>query len=262
MASPLHTAHSLNSFSSSKDTGKIQHGSRHELTFSNHRNAPQLSRLQFWNEIVMVFLAIASVLLLTLEVTLDETHEFLPVVEAVDMIVATIFLCEFIWHFTHSKHKKRFLATRWWELLAAIPLSNEATQAMRSIRVLKVFELVRLLRAVRFAARIGVIANYSKRFEEETHMVYIGIMLAIFSFAGTLSFFMLEHEINPQVHTLFDSLWWTMSTMSTVGYGDIVPHTVGGRVIGIILMLVGAGILGIFTAAVATYMIRQREKNR
>lgn len=261
MASPIHTTHSLSSFDDSRGvyhTGGIQRGSKHNL-HPHHRAVPQLSRMQLWNEIVMVFLAVVSVLLLTLEITLDQQHEYRPLAEAVDTIVAAIFLCEFIWHFYKARHKKHFLMTRWWELLAAIPLSNTATQAMRSIRVLKIFELIRILRAVRLASRLGVVSQYTQRFEEETHMAYIGIMLALFSFAGTLSFYIMEHDTNPKVGTLFDSFWWTMSTMSTVGYGDIIPLTVGGRVVGIILMLVGAGLLGIFTAAVATYMIRQRE---
>lgn len=270
MAPPLHIARAIRNSSSRPQLhthhaapsgeGKIIHGARHTGARSIHRDHEHYSNLSLLNEFVMVFLAIASVLLLTFEVILDHQHEYVSLVRNVDLAIASIFLVEFFWHFYKAKNKKHFLAGHWWELLAAIPLSNEATQAMRSIRVLRVFDLIRLLRVIRLAARIGVIVEYSNRFKEETHMVYIGIILGLVAFGGSLSFFMLEHELNPKVLTLFDAFWWTMSTMSTVGYGDIVPFTTAGRVIGIVLMLVGAGLLGIFTAAVASYMIRERSR--
>ena len=53
-----------------------------------------------------------------------------------------------------------------------------------------------------------------------------------------------------------DGLWWSASTITTVGYGDITPHTVAGRIIGILTMVVGISTFAIVTAKVAEFLVR------
>ena len=55
---------------------------------------------------------------------------------------------------------------------------------------------------------------------------------------------------------MWDGVWWSVVTVTTVGYGDIVPHTVAGRLIGILVMLLGIGFLSILTATVASYFVK------
>lgn len=71
----------------------------------------------------------------------------------------------------------------------------------------------------------------------------------VFLFA--LVIFFIEKDINPKITTYLDSLWWSFSTTTTVGYGDVVPITSLGKIIGIGLMLVGVGIFSIYTALFA-----------
>ncbi len=52
-------------------------------------------------------------------------------------------------------------------------------------------------------------------------------------------FFLFEQGINPQVHNYFDALWWAICTVTTVGFGDIVPVSTEGRMIGMFLMVTG-----------------------
>jgi voltage-gated potassium channel len=73
--------------------------------------------------------------------------------------------------------------------------------------------------------------------------------IAVSSFA--LVIYLLEKDINPKINTYLDSLWWSFSTTTTVGYGDVVPITDFGKIIGIGLMLVGVAIFSIYTALFA-----------
>ena len=88
---------------------------------------------------------------------------------------------------------------------------------------------------------------------------YVGTVLAVvlvILLGGAVGFDFVETGANPNIHNFGDGLWWALVTMTTVGYGDIVPITPLGRLIGAVLMITGIGTLGISTAAIATYLIR------
>ncbi len=89
------------------------------------------------------------------------------------------------------------------------------------------------------------------------HSLILGIcslMLAV-ALLGSLGFYYFEKPGQPNL-TMWDSFWWAMVTVTTIGYGDIFPKTVGGRLIALFLMFSGIGTLGVFTAAIAAYFIR------
>jgi voltage-gated potassium channel len=87
------------------------------------------------------------------------------------------------------------------------------------------------------------------------HTRVIIIASAFFVLLGTLGSYLTESAANSQFTTIWDSLWWTLVTMSTVGYGDKVPITAAGRVIGVICMVGGPVLMVSFvsTAALAIY---------
>ncbi len=65
-------------------------------------------------------------------------------------------------------------------------------------------------------------------------------------------FYHLEKETNPTIHGFLDALWWAVTTVTTVGYGDVLPHTPGGRVLGMATMIFGSALFCSFTALFAT----------
>lgn len=88
----------------------------------------------------------------------------------------------------------------------------------------------------------------------------IGLTTAFLSFVGSLAMLDVERDA-PQatIHTLGDALWWSYATMTTVGYGDTYPVTTQGRLIALIMMLLGISLLGIVSATMAsTFLARVR----
>ncbi|MBW2622167.1 MAG: ion transporter [Deltaproteobacteria bacterium] len=81
----------------------------------------------------------------------------------------------------------------------------------------------------------------------------VALVLLLLVIFGTLAFSLFEKDMG-----LLDSLWWTLVTITTVGYGDISPATLGGRIVGTGVMLLGIGIVGLFTATVAGVFIENR----
>jgi voltage-gated potassium channel len=100
--------------------------------------------------------------------------------------------------------------------------------------------VVRLLLATaglrRFAARLGKVA------------IVAGLVLVLASLAA----YHAERPTNPEFATVGDSLWWGIVTLTTVGYGDIVPHTSAGRFAGIVIMFTGIAVLGVLSGSLAS----------
>jgi voltage-gated potassium channel len=208
-------------------------------------------KMIIWDDIIMILLTLVSITLLVLELSANLPAVQVALFDKIDTSIAIIFLIEFVIKFLSSKSKTHFFKTSWWYLLAAIPISTPTTQILRVLRLLRLIRLVRIHRGVH------QLNSYAERFIEQTRIIPIIIAWLIVVIFGTLSFFMLEHATNHLVGNLFDSLWWTISTITTVGYGDVYPITTGGRIIGMILMICGIGTTGVLTAFIASFLIKQ-----
>lgn len=210
------------------------------------------------DDLFMIFLALVSVCLLIFEVVSVQTIEQQKVLDYADLTIASIFLCEFIYNFTKAKDKRSFFKGHWWELLASIPVTSEATQALRGLRLLRLIRLIRLLRVIRVAARIKILIDASDKMAKHSYVINIVFAIMFVIMSGSLGFHYFEYGVNPNIHNYFDSVWWAIVTVTTIGYGDIYPITVMGRILAIILMFTGIGILSLLTGAIASYFIKSK----
>jgi voltage-gated potassium channel Kch len=83
-------------------------------------------------------------------------------------------------------------------------------------------------------------------------LIYFAMVINFFILIACFAFYHFEHTSNPNVQSLFDALWWTITTITTVGFGDVVPVTVPGRLIGMVLMASGLTSFLSFTAILIT----------
>lgn len=221
------------------------------------RKVESLGSLVF-GDMVMILLALLSVVLLIYEVaSVSLTASQTGLVQKIDLAIALFFLAEFIHDFLKAPAKKDFLKKYWWELLAAIPITNHTTQFLRSLNLIRIFPLVETIRFARLAVRLRMVIDASKKITHQAYLVYVVVMVGLIITAGAFGFNYFEYGTNPHVKSFWDSFWWAIVTTSTIGYGDIYPVTVGGRIIAILLILVGIGSLGIFIAVIDTYVIKR-----
>jgi voltage-gated potassium channel len=80
--------------------------------------------------------------------------------------------------------------------------------------------------------------------------------MVTFSSIAILQF---EKDVNSNIKTAEDAIWWSYVTITTVGYGDKFPITTEGRIIGAMLMTAGVGIFGTFTALVSSWFIQNKK---
>lgn len=176
-------------------------------------------------------------------------------------IVWLAFVAEFAIRWA-SDRRLRFVQGAWFDLLLIVVsppfLVPSAFQGTRSLRLLRTLRLLRLLRAGAVAT-IGLRVSahlFGRRKFHYTMLVGAAVILV-----GALAMYAVESGQNRQVASFGDALWWSVVTATTVGYGDLSPVTTEGRVIAVILMLTGIGVIGVFTATIASLFLEDHHQD-
>jgi voltage-gated potassium channel len=133
---------------------------------------------------------------------------------------------------------------------------------LRPLRILRSTRALRLARLTRLTAFAGEGATKVKRSAHAEGVKYVAIVTSALVLVTSLVVYDLERDVpHATIRTWPDGLWWAISTVTTVGYGDRVPVTAGGRAIAVVLMLTGIALVGIITASLATYFVEQSQKH-
>lgn len=205
---------------------------------------------RFW-EMAIIALTIAGLLLVVVEWGLPEAFALYDALYVLDDAICGVFFLDFALRFRRSGDRLTFLRRNWLDLLGAIPLVGP----LRMVRLVRVFRIVRLWRAARGARHllgrdIEVLGGSIGSVAVTTVVVWV---------ASATVFYLVEHETNPGMHAYVDALWWAMTTLSTVGYGDLYPVTPAGRLIAMVTMVLGVGVLGTLAASLATALLELRD---
>lgn len=125
--------------------------------------------------------------------------------------------------------------------------------AFRMIRIVRIF---RLFRINHYYDSLNVITEVLKsRKQQLISSVFIILMLMI---ASSLCMYSLEHEAQPEIFTnAFSGIWWATSTLLTVGYGDIYPVTMLGKIFGMFISFLGVGMVAIPTGIISAGFVEQ-----
>ena len=254
---------------------RLQHSRKYQKTKAfvddilNNQNNPYKK----YFDMLIVFLIVSSVIILIYEVK----H---PVPEWLDdydiYFVSFVFLVEYIlrlWVFNDvgkmvidEYHEAEYLNRKYspWKALkegfleklgymmtpAAIIDLLAIFPAYRPLRVLRLLVLFRVFKLLRYSKSIKqfmeVLAN--KRFE----LLTLLMLLVFVVMTSGIAMYVLEEQINPNINSLFDALYWSLVTISTVGYGDISPVTHEGRIISMMIIVSGIAMLSFATSVIVS----------
>lgn len=213
---------------------------------------------------------IAIVILLNISVLFLETFEqlqkYTELFKQVEFVTVIIFCIEYIlriWtadelypNLKKGKAIGKFLVSfdGIVDLLTIMPFFVfSGFVAFRMLRVVRIFHLFRI-NATYDSFHVITSVLYTKR----NQIFSSCFILLILLMASSLGMYSAEHEAQPEVFdNAFSGLWWSVSTILTVGYGDIYPITVMGRVMGIIIAILGVGVVAIPTGIISAGFVEQ-----
>ncbi len=124
------------------------------------------------------------------------------------------------------------------------------------LRGLRALRLLRLLRSTFLFRYTNPFASVARAFEESRLLYVLALsLLGTSVLVGGLSFYLTENRANPDIAGLDDALWWSIVTLTTVGYGDLIPSTGLGRIVAGVLMLLGMVNLAVFAGIVGSTLM-------
>ena len=163
---------------------------------------------------------------------------------ALNWLVWSVFVAELVTMLAVVPNRSAWLRRHPLEVAIVVltpPFLPASLQALRAFRLLRLLPLVR-------------VARLSHRIFSIDGVRYASLLALVTALGGGAAFSAAEGN---EVST-WDGLWWSVTTMTTVGYGDIIPHTTLGRIVAMVVMLVGIAFIAILTAALAERLVRRR----
>ena len=210
--------------------------------------------------IVIQLLIVASVLGFSIETLPDLTAETRGWLRWLEVITVVIFSAEYLLRLWAAENRWKF-ATSFFgiiDLLAVLPFYIAPGADLRSVRVFRLLRLFRLLKLVRYSnavRRFHVALNIARE-----ELILFGTVSVIMLYLSAVGIYFFEHEAQPtHFASVFHSLWWATTTLTTVGYGDVYPITLGGRCFTFVVLLIGLWIISIPAGIVASALAKARE---
>ena len=207
-------------------------------------------------EIVMSVAVIASIVIMALE-TFDLPTGLKKALFVADALLSLMFVAEYLFRVATAENKRAYITSFYGiiDLVAIFPILVHAFASARVIRLLRVLRVIRLLKLKRYNDALDRYRRALKLIAAEATLFTGVAFVFIISFAFLI--YELEHELQPDKYgNIFDSVWWAVISLTTVGYGDVYPITIAGRMLTLAMVLTGMGIVAVPTALLTSALSR------
>ncbi|OCL28020.1 hypothetical protein U472_02130 [Orenia metallireducens] len=227
----------------------------------NSYNKFDNQRLEKYTEIFMLILAVLAIGMLTAESFFNLSAKTEDLFSNIDFFICIVFALEFCSRLAHVKSGERldYILNNLLDIIAFIPF-DKAFRLFRIARVSRLLSLTQLFYITKVfrVARIFIFVRRSikgfHRFIQTNGLNYMLIFTVVVIFLGAVGVHKFENR------SFEDALWWSLVTATTVGYGDIAPKTIEGRMIAALIMIVGISLIGMITSTLSTFFSNEERR--
>lgn len=199
--------------------------------------------------IVMAVLAAASIILIVLDYA-KTINISSPLYNIIDNGILIVFALDYFIRLGRAKDKWKFFKNNIFDLLSIIP-ATEISSVFRLARIGRLLRLLKVLRVLRLVGLAGRLEKFLK-INGLLYYLYASIIVVLI----TSSLYCISEKVSFST-----ALWWSIVTSTTVGYGDISPTTLIGKLAAVINMLIGIGLIGMLTSSITGYFDKSSDNN-
>lgn len=202
----------------------------------------------------LIILSIVSFSISTLPDLSQDTRRYLNLVEVFTVVVFTL---EYLLRVFAAANRLKFIFSFYGlvDLLAILPFYLTTSLDLRSIRVFRLLRLVRIFKLLRYSAAMRRFARAFMSIKDELLVFTVVSMLLVY--LSSVGIYYFENEAQPdKFASVFHSIWWSVATLTTVGYGDVYPITIGGKIFTFFILMIALGIVAVPTGLLASALTR------
>ena len=206
---------------------------------------------------VLIFLSLTA---FTIETLPNNSAKTVNILKNFELICVIIFSIEYLLRIFVSKNPFKYIFSFYGmiDFLAIFPFYLQGAydlKALRAFRIFRVFRALKLIRYNKALNRFHIAANIVKE-----EVILFLVITSIFIFIASSGIYFFENKAQPEIFTsVIHSGWWAVVTLTTVGYGDVYPITIGGKIFTFFILLIGVGIVTIPAGLVASALSKARE---
>lgn len=217
------------------------------ITTRQHSNA--------YNIFILVLTIISLVIMVVMLLPLDDST--IGLLQFYDNLICFIFLADFVMNWRAASKKSDYLIKErgWLDLLGSIPSLGVTFKYSGLFRLARLSRLARIGRLLRGQGRKDLVEDVVRN--RSTYTAFITILLTIIILAGASVLVLQFESASPEasITSGWDAFWYSIVTITTVGYGDFYPITFGGRVVAIFIMFAGVGIIGVLASLLSSLLV-------
>ena len=223
----------------------------------------QQTKIGLYIDYLIQFLILLSIISFTVETLPGLDQKTIVLLNTFELVSVIIFSLEYLIRIYTSDKKLKFIFSFYGiiDLLAKVTFYLSFGFDLRSARILRFLRLFRIIKLVRYNKAISRFSIAFRMIKEELTMFSVVSLILIYISAVGIYYF--ENAVQPEAFSsIFSSLWWSVVTLTTVGYGDAVPITIGGRIFTFIILMIGLGIIAIPSGMISSALTEARDLER
>lgn len=208
-------------------------------------------------EILVLFAALLVIPIVLIE-EFGDSEKAKQVADIGNWIIWLIFTSEYLVMVSIVPDRWKYTKRSWLDIsiiVLTFPPLPTLLATLRLVRLARLARVLRLLRLLKLAAALTRAGMAVRSLATKHGVAYLAVLSVLLTAGFGLLFFLAE----PDAKDPTDGVWWAFVTLTTVGYGDIYPTTFLGRVLAVILMIVGIGFVATLTGAIAAYFVEEDE---
>lgn len=208
----------------------------------------------------LIVLSVISIGVETLPALPDWAHHLFWIEE---VVVVAIFSIEYLLRIAIAPNPWRYIFSFWGviDLVAVLPFYLGLAIDLRTARLVRLVRLLRLMKLAHYSAAADRMIGALRLVVPE--LIIFAFVAATATYLCAFGIYAFEHDAQPEKFaSVFHAMWWAAITLTTVGYGDVVPVTLGGRIFTMLMLFVAIGVVAVPTGLVSSALAHFREEER